>query len=54
MGTNSQYEIKLKRHLNGYTVEFWSLEIGSLTWAFEKAVDALAKTNDLMIEHGDN
>mgnify|MGYP000138125968 CR=1 FL=1 len=54
MGTNSQYRIELRRHQSGYTVEFCSLKLSYLTWAFDKAEDALAKINALMIEHGNN
>ena len=54
MLNDRRYDIKLSKHIIGYTVKFWTLETGSLDWAFSSAEDALAKVESLMVEHGDN
>jgi hypothetical protein len=54
MGKNITYDITLKRLIHGYTVKFWSVEVGTLEWAFTKAEDALDKIRSLMVDYGNN
>jgi hypothetical protein len=54
MTEDKPYTIELKGHLTGYSVHFWSLNTGPISWAFDRAEDALEKIKNLMLEYGNN